>query len=81
VIWFREREEKRGRKKKRKCQAPALAVSSFLSVLEAAGGKGCNLRLSLCLMSYLRLLYNNKNFPYLSLSYLDDIADLPSVIL
>ena len=56
--------------------------SSFLTdLLEAAEGEECQRRIRLCLMRNLELLYNNKKFTYLSLSYYATVADLPSVFL
>jgi hypothetical protein len=62
--------------------------SSLLVLLEAAEEEECwwrvfvlqNLGVRLCLMRFLGLLYNNKMFLYLSLTYAI-VADLPSVFL
>ena len=56
--------------------------SSFLLVLlEAVEGEECWQRVRFCFTRYLGLLYDNKKFTYLSLSYFATVADLPSVFL
>ena len=54
---------------------------SFVCFDEAAEGEECQRRIRLYLMRYLELLYNNKKFTYLSLSYYATVADLPPVFL
>ena len=51
-------------------------VGSFLLVLlESAEEEECWLRVRLCLMRNLGLVYNNKKFTYLSLSYYTTVTD------
>lgn len=49
--------------------------------LEEAEGEECGGDKDCCLMKYLGLLYDNKNFTYLILSYFTTISVLPSVFL
>jgi hypothetical protein len=62
---------------------PAPARSSFFLflVLEAAEGEEHQWSLRLCLMRYLGLLYNNREFTYLRLSYFTTVAALPAEFL